>query len=156
MTVKRVVNQSGPQSVNNCQDAVSQHTLQTATERSASHTAEFPLPTGINERLSSMETHVKLSPGKYSFSMFTKFCECFLLSWWGVGMVICLQRGADLHMFQLMPLPLTVSCFSKIQIGFAFLVPAHLGSPRKRAVKRVCVCVPIVMAWSSSGSITIC
>jgi len=38
-----------------------------------------------------------------------------------------------------MPLPLTVSCFSKIQIGFAFLVPAHLGSPGKRAVKRVCV-----------------
>ena len=44
-------------------------------------------------------------------------------------------------MFQLMPLPLTVSCFSKIQIGFAFLVPAHLGSPGKMAVKRVCVCV---------------
>ena len=42
-------------------------------------------------------------------------------------------------MVQLMPLPLTVSCFSKIQIGFAFLVPAHLGSPGKRAVKRVCV-----------------
>jgi len=40
-----------------------------------------------------------------------------------------------------MPLPLTVSCFSKIQIGFTFLVPAHLGSPGKRAVKRVCVCV---------------
>jgi len=38
-----------------------------------------------------------------------------------------------------MPLPLTVSCFSKIQIGFTFLVPAHLGSPGKRAVKRVCV-----------------
>ena len=55
-------------------------------------------------------------------------------------MVICLERGADLHMFQLMPLPLTVSCFSKIQIGFAFLVPAHLGSPRKMAVKWVCVC----------------
>ena len=32
-------------------------------------------------------------------------------------MVICLERGADLHMAQLMPLPLTVSCFSKIQIG---------------------------------------
>jgi len=44
-------------------------------------------------------------------------------------------------MAQLMPLPLTVSCFSKIQIGFAFLVPAHPGSPGKRAVKRVCVCV---------------
>jgi len=46
-----------------------------------------------------------------------------------------------LHMAQLMPLPLTVSCFSKIQIGFTFLVPAHPGSPGKRAVKRVCVCV---------------
>jgi len=40
-----------------------------------------------------------------------------------------------------MPLPLTVSCCSKIQIGFTFLVPAHLGSLGKRAVKRVCVCV---------------
>ena len=61
--------------------------------------------------------------------------------WWGDGVVICLERGADLHMAQLMSLPLTVSCFSKIQIGFSFLVPAHLGSPGKRAVKRVCVCV---------------
>ena len=56
-------------------------------------------------------------------------------------MVICLEQGADLHMAKLMPLPLTVSCFSKIQIGFAFLVPAHPGSPGQRAVKRVCVCV---------------
>jgi len=54
-------------------------------------------------------------------------------------MVICLERGADLHMAQLMPLPLTVSCFSKIQIGFAFLVPAHLGSPGKGPLN-VCVC----------------
>ena len=46
-------------------------------------------------------------------------------------MVICLERGADLHMAQLMPLPLTVSCFSKIQIGFTFLVPADLGRPGK-------------------------
>jgi len=46
-----------------------------------------------------------------------------------------------LHMAQLMPLPLTVSCFSKIQIGFTFLVPAHPGSPGKGAVKQVCVCV---------------
>ena len=53
-------------------------------------------------------------------------------------MVICLERGADLHMVQLMPLPLTVSCFSRIQISFTFLVPAHPGSPGKRAVKRVC------------------
>jgi len=56
-------------------------------------------------------------------------------------MVICLERDADLHIAQLMPLPLTVSCFSKILIGITFLVPAHLGSPGKRAVKRVCVCV---------------
>ena len=45
-----------------------------------------------------------------------------------------------MHMAQLMPLPLTVSCFSKIQIGFTFLAPAHPGRPGKRAVKRVCVC----------------
>jgi len=53
--------------------------------------------------------------------------------------VICLERGADLHMAQLMPLPLTVTCFSKIQTDFAFLVPANLGSSGKWAVNRVCV-----------------
>jgi len=56
---------------------------------------------------------------------------------WGAGVVICLERGADLHIARLMPLPLTVSCFSEIQIGFTFLVPAHLGSSGQRAVKRV-------------------
>ena len=57
-------------------------------------------------------------------------------------MVICLDRGADLHMTQLMSLPLTVSCFSKIQIGFTCLVPAHLGSPGKKGpLNAVCVCV---------------
>jgi len=54
--------------------------------------------------------------------------------------VICLELGADLRMAQLMPLPLTVCCFSKIEIGFTFLVPAHPGSPGQRAVKRECVC----------------
>ena len=49
-------------------------------------------------------------------------------------MVICLERGADLHTAQLMPLPLTVSCFSKIQIGFTFLVPSHPGSLGQRAL----------------------
>jgi len=49
--------------------------------------------------------------------------------------VICLERGADLHMAQLMPLPLTVSCFTKIQIGFTFLVLADLGSPRQGVIK---------------------
>ena len=51
--------------------------------------------------------------------------------WWGAGVFICLETCADLHMAQLMPLPLTVSCFSIIQTGFTFLVPAHLGSPEK-------------------------
>jgi len=54
--------------------------------------------------------------------------------------VVCPERGADLHMAQLMPLPLNVSCFSKIQIGFTFLVLAHTGSPGQRAIKRLCVC----------------
>jgi len=61
--------------------------------------------------------------------------------WWGAGVVVCLEWGADLHMAHLMPLPLTVSCFSKTPIGFTFLVPAYPCSPGKRAVKRVCVCV---------------
>ena len=58
-----------------------------------------------------------------------------------VGRWTLLKRNQTKHMAQLMPLPLTVSCFSKIRIGFTFLVPAHLGSPGRRAVKRVCVCV---------------
>jgi len=65
--------------------------------------------------------------------------------WWGAGMVICLEQGAELHTAQLMPLLLIVSCYSKIQIGFTFLVPADSGSPGQRAVKWVrflngCLC----------------
>ena len=63
----------------------------------------------------------------------------------------CLEQGADLHMAQLTPLPLTVSCFSKIQIGFTFLVPAHLGSPGQRAVKRLCVCCVLWRPLSCGG-----
>jgi len=62
----------------------------------------------------------------------------------GAGVVICLERGADLHMVQLMPLPLTVSCFSKIQIGFTFLVAAHPGSPAQRAVKLITVFLELI------------
>jgi len=65
---------------------------------------------------------------------------CKKTEWWGAGVVICLERGADLHMAQLMPLPLTVSCFSQVQIGstsLQSLVPTHPGSPGQRAVKRV-------------------
>jgi len=69
--------------------------------------------------------------------------------WWSAGVVVCLKQGADLHTAQLMPLPLAVTCFSKIQIGFSFLVPAHLGSPRKRAVKSACAraCVRVCVIF---------
>jgi len=77
--------------------------------------------------------------------------SCKKQEWWGVGVVVSLVRGADLHMSQLMPLPLTVSCFSKIQTGFTFLVLAHLGSPGKRAVKQVCVCRS-GMWWANVGN----
>jgi len=62
---------------------------------------------------------------------------CKKQEWWGAGVVVCLEQGAYLHMAQLMPLPLIVSCFSKIQIGFSFVVPVYVGSPVKRAVKWV-------------------
>ena len=95
-------------------------------------------------------------------------CRCWLggrkgirpvkTEWWGTGVVICLERGADLHMAQLMPVPLTVSCSSKIQIGFTFLIPAYPGSPGKEAVKWLCVvlfhqmkltltCIWFCIAW---------
>jgi len=72
--------------------------------------------------------------------------DCKKTDWWGAGVVVCLQQAADLHMAQLMPLPLTVSFFSKIQIGFTFLVLANLASTGKMAVKRVCVCVCVYMS----------
>ena len=78
-------------------------------------------------------------------------------------MAICLEQGADMHMAQLMPLPLTVSCFSKIQIGFTFLVPADPDSPGQRAIKWVCVCivaleyvVQISVRFSYSNVIVVC
>jgi len=61
--------------------------------------------------------------------------------------VICLERGADLHTAHLMPLPLTVSCFSNIQISFTFLVPAHPGSPGKGPLNGcLCVCMYYLVA----------
>ena len=65
---------------------------------------------------------------------------CKKLEWWGTGVVICLERDADLHMAQLMPLPLTVSCFSKIQIRFTFLVWLTWVVPEKGPLNG-CVCV---------------
>jgi len=63
-------------------------------------------------------------------------------------MVMCLERGADLHTAQPMPLPLTISCSCKIQIGFTFLVPAHPGSHGQMAGKRVCVSVHVTSCSS--------
>ena len=93
-------------------------------------------------------------PGCIAFSALTLLVgrqeghpACKKTERWGAGVVICLERGADLHMAQLMSLPITVSCFRKIQIGFTFLVPAHPGSPGQRAVKRVCVCVYVCIVY---------
>jgi len=72
--------------------------------------------------------------GRQDGHLACKKTEC-----WGAGMVISLERVADLHMAQLMPLPLTVSCFSKIQIGFTFLVLAYVGSPEKGPLNG-CMC----------------
>jgi len=88
--------------------------------------------------------------------------QCFDAVGWAAGRACknwvvrcwrgCLERGADWHMAQLMPLPLTVSFFSKIQIGFTFLVPAHLGSPGKGPLNG-CVCVCQLMACSLEHSL---
>jgi len=85
---------------------------------------------------------VSAYPGSPGSTAVKRLCVCVVSSdeWWNAGVVICLERDADLHMAQLIPSPLTVSCFSKIQIGFTFLVPAHPGNPGQTAVKRVCVC----------------
>ena len=71
--------------------------------------------------------------------------NCVVRCWRG-----CLEQGADLHMAQSMPLPLTVSCFSKIQIGFTLLITAYPSRPGRRAIKRVCVCVCKLRCWWSS------
>jgi len=66
-------------------------------------------------------------------------CQTSIFRVVGCWHVICLERGADLHMAQLMPLPLTVSCFSKIQISFTFLVPAHWVVRDKGSLNVLCV-----------------
>jgi len=70
-----------------------------------------------------------------------QFCSTVLSMYAFSALTLLVGHLADLHMAQLMPLQLTVSCFSKIQTGFTFLVLAHPGSPGQRADKRVCVCV---------------
>jgi len=59
--------------------------------------------------------------------------------------VICQGQGAGLHMAQLMPLSLTVSCVSKIQIGFTFLAPALPDSPEQSPEGRKTFVVVVVV-----------
>ena len=99
--------------------------------------ASFTLPTEVSV-LGLLYNIAALLPCLFAFSALK-----LLVGWWGAGVVICLERVADLHMAQRMPLPLTVFCFSEIQTGFTFLVLAHPGGPGQSAVKRAraCVCV---------------
>jgi len=108
----------------------------------------------LPESRAKESAHVLSEPGSSNYTISSqlgnrKGIRPVKTEWWGAGVVFCLELGADFHTAELMPLPLTVSCFSKIQIGFTFLVAAHLGSPGKRAVKRVCVCV--FHNWPFSG-----
>jgi len=96
------------------------------------------------------------SPGKRAVkpvyvSIFSAFSALTLLVGWQEGHPACKKLSSGMLVWlsvwsemQTCIWPLIVSCFSKIQIGFTFLVPAHPGSSVKRAVKRVCVCVSIV------------
>ena len=84
------------------------------------------------------DTHTRTYYSYYAFSALMLLVgrqeghpACKTTEWWGAEVVICLERGADLCEAQLMPLPLTVSCFSKIQITFTFLALAHPGSMEK-------------------------
>ena len=104
----------------------------------------------------------KCSVGKTAFSALTLLVwqqegrpDCKKLT----GGVLCgylsgAERDTDLHIAQLMPLLLTVSCFSEIQIGFTSLVPAHLGSPGKRAVKRSLLCRANLLCENFAVTIT--
>ena len=72
---------------------------------------------------------------------------CKKLSGGVAGVVICVERGGDLHMAQLMPLPLTFSCFSKIQIGLPFWYRLTRVVPDKGPLNE-CVCVCVFLATS--------
>jgi len=65
---------------------------------------------------------------------------CKKTEWSGTGVVICLETC-------IWPSWCHCHCFSKIQIGFTFLVLAHPGIPGQRAVKRVCVCVCVIVDY---------
>jgi len=70
--------------------------------------------------------------------------------WWGSGVVVCLERGADLHMAQLMPLPLTVSYFNKIQLGLPFWYRLTRVVPEKGSLNG-CLSVSVSVGMGFSG-----
>ena len=72
------------------------------------------------------------------------------------GVLVWLSVWSEVHMAELMPLPLNVSCFSEIQTGFTFLVPAYLGSFGQRAIKRVCVCLCYELLAGIFGTHGVC
>ena len=100
----------------------------------------IPDPLNLQTRLLHCVTILNILEGRQVAYPLAK-CKCSIVvpsPRSGPGCATGLRRGADLHMAKLMPPPsLTVSCFSKIQIGFTFLVPLHPGSAGQRAVKRV-------------------
>ena len=97
-----------------------------------------------------LATYCHMSYVTYAFSALTLLVGRQEGGIWPVKTLRCWRgylSGARCRLAyaQLMPLPLTISCSSKIQIGFTFLVPAHPGSPGKRAIKWVCVCVCVLL-----------
>ena len=83
---------------------------------------------------------------------------CKKQEWWGAGVVVCLEQGADLHMAQLMPLPVTDSCLVKSRLVLPFwyrltrVVPEKgplNARARARARARVCVCVCVYLPTPS-------
>jgi len=88
----------------------------------------------MTSQLKSTATAINFAFSAFAFSALTLLVgrqeghpACKKTEWWGAGMVIYLERDADLHMAQLMPMSLDVSCFIKIHMGFAFLVTSHPG-----------------------------
>ena len=70
------------------------------------------------------------------------------IGYWGAGMVICLERDADLHMAQLMPLPLTVSCFSGDRLVLPFWYRLTWAVAEKGPLNGcLCVCVCVCVWW---------
>jgi len=106
----------------------------------------FVLESSVSEELEK-ETYTHLMAPFRAFSALTLLVgrqeghpACKKTEWWGAGMVICLDRVADLHMSQLMPLPLNFFCFSKIQIGLPFWYRLTRVVPDKGPLNW-CVCV---------------